>query len=398
MKPNSVKTTFIIIGAALLLSVTSCKKTEQATSFCKDINENTTWKNDKDGVDIIVSCPINVDAQLTIEPGTEIEFEGEAGILIGMNGAIKAIGTANEMITLRGKSDTKGAWKGIAVKSNNVANELKYCNITGGGQSGFDGNNFKAGILIGLNAKLKIANCVVSKSGKDGLYVEGFDSDFENPINVFSSNTFSDNANYPLSILASSVNSLDGTGSTYSNNGKNFINVRGGRMYGDHVWNKTNAPILISGYTIAGYYNDQGNLTVNPGVKIVFAADQGLAVGEYSNGYVSMIGNANAHVELTGENAAPGAWKGICFQSINASNRLSYVDISYGGSSSFTGNGSHLANIVIGGSSTGKASIDNCTVSHSAAYGILIGLNNPEPTISNVTYSDNASDNYYVEQ
>lgn len=397
MKTGILKPATAIIALGFALSITSCKKDRVPTEFCSDVQQATTWKNDKDGVDYIVSCPISVSALLTIEPGTEIEFRDGAGIVIEDAGSIKAVGTADAPIVLRGSTDTKGAWKGVFVKSNNVANEFSYCTITDGGQSSFDGTDIKANLRLALNSKLKISNTTVSKSAKDGLYTEGFDSDFENPITDFSSNTFTDNSNYPISTLASTVNSLDGMGSTFSNNGKEYINVRGGRMYGDHVWNKTQSPILISGYTIAGYYNNTGNLTVNAGVTLLFDADQGLGNGEYSTGYVKIEGNPNNHAILIGLTPIPGAWKGICFQSNNANNKLNYVDISYGGSSSFTGNTSHLANISVGAYSPGKVTITNCTVNNSAAYGILIGLNSPEPTISNVTYSGNALDDYHVE-
>jgi hypothetical protein len=386
----------LCLGA--VVSFSSCHRDEDTgnpSAVCGDINTATTWTNSQEGVDYIVSCPISVNALLTIEPGTEIEFQSGAGIIIETAGSLKAVGTTTAKITLRGATDVQGAWKGLYIRSNNVTNEINHCIIKGGGQGSFDGNStLVANIRVNLSAKLKLLNSEVSKSGKHGLYTDGLDSDERSPITLFSGNTFSSNADYPISTLAATANVLDGVSSTYTANGRQFIELRGGRMFGNHTWQKTSIPYLITGYTIAGYYTDQGNLTVNAGVNITFAADQGLGVGEYSSGYVKMIGTASERITLTGESAAPGAWKGICFQSKNTSNQLSYVDISYGGSSSFTGASADRANISIGGFSGGDVDIDNTTVKNSEVYGILVKANSTAPTLTNVTYSGNADDDY----
>jgi hypothetical protein len=400
MSTKIFKPVLLTICLGAVISFSSCHRdddleTPPPSAICGDINVDSTWTNSREGVDYIISCPVSVNALLTIEPGTEIEFRSGAGIIVEAGGSLKAVGNAANKITMRGVTDVQGGWKGIFIKSNNVTNEINHCVIKGGGQSSFDGQStFIANIRITLGAKLKLLNSEVSKSGKYGLYTEGFDSDERSPVTLFSGNTFSNNAGYPISTLAATGNILDGTASVFTANGKQFIEFCGGRMFGNHTWKKAGIPYLVSGYTIAGYYTDQGNLIVEPGVNITFAADQGLGVGEYSNGYVKMVGSASEHITLTGESASPGAWKGICFQSTNTANKLSYVDISYGGSSSFTGASGDRANISIGGYSAGDVKIDNTTVKNSDLYGIMVKGGSTPPILTAVTYSGNAGDNY----
>jgi hypothetical protein len=303
---------------------------------------------------------------------------------------------------MKGIIDTTGIWKGLFFISNNPANELKYCTVTNGGSESFDGHaDYVANIRVALDAALKISNTEVSKSGQDGLFTEGFDDSYITPITYFANNRFGENVGFPLSTTAATVNNLDGLGTTYTtlSVGHNYINIRGGRMYGNHIWKLCYHPYLITGNLVVGYYVDEGNLTVEPGVSFRFDGDYGLAIGEYSTGYISMVGTATNPIVLTtnSDTPVPGAWKGICFNSTNVNNYLKNVIILYGGSSSFTGNTSHLANISIGGFSAGYATIDNCFIEYSAGYGIFVAQGSTEPTLSFVGYIDNALGNYYVE-
>lgn len=398
---NSSLTSMLKTTAAafLLFTIASCRPDRNPTTVCGDIDVATTWSNSNpDGVDYIVDCVISVNDLLTIEPGTEIQFNSGAGLLIETGGSLKAVGSVSDKINMHGATDAAGSWKGIYIRSNNVVNEITHCIVSGGGQSSFDGaTTLVANIRVNLGAKLKLTNSEISKSGKDGLRTDGLDSDEQNPISAFSNNTFSNNTNFPITTLAATVNSLDGTSSVYSGNGKQMIEVRGGRMFGNHIWNKCSVPYYINGYTIAGYYSDLGNLEVTAGVSIVFASDQGMGVGEYSNGYVRFIGTAAEPISLTGETSGQGAWKGVAFQSLNNQNKMQHVIISGGGSSSFTGATALKANISIGGFSAGVADISNVAVNNSGGYGILVRAGSTQPTgMTNVTYSNNALADYQV--
>lgn len=389
--------------AIMTIFISACNPdTDNTTASipCEDINTNQVWEDKGDGIDYILDCTILVNAKLTIEPGVNILVKSGAGIMVETGGTLVAAGTSTKEITFKAENDVAGVWRGIYVKSNDVQNELTYCNISNGGGASFDGNTTKlANVRVGINAKLKLLNCVVAKSAKDGLLVDGFDSDNLNPITAFSSNTFNGNQNYPISAIASVGNVLDGTGSTYTGNTYNKVLFRGGRMYGAHTWKKMNVPYLIQNIASAGYYNDFGSLTIEPGVNIQFAGDAGLCTGDYSTGsWLSIVGTSTERITLTGETLSPGAWKGVAFQSTSPNNRVSYADISYGGSSSYTGATQKKANLHAGAWSNGTFTIDNTSITNSEAWGIWVTLGSPAITVpGSVVYSSNASGNYYAE-
>lgn len=367
---------------------------------CNDVNTDVVWADRGDGVDYTVDCVITTYAKITIEPGVVIKFSNNAGIIVASGGSLKAIGTLDKPIVLEGDVDANGVWKGLYFQSNNVENELNYCTVKNGGSASFDGNSArKANIRVANNAQLKIRNSTVSKSGYDGLYVDGFDSDAVNPVTAFNNNTFSDNQNYPVSTIGAMVAVMDGTSSQFTGNVKNKILVRGGRLFGNHTWTKANVNYLIQDLLSVGYYTDNGNLTINPGVTIEFAGDAGLCTGDYSTGsWLNINGSSTEHVVLKGEATAQGAWKGVAFQSMSSNNAINYADISDGGSSSFTGATQKRANLFAGAWSDGSFTIANSTVTNSAGWGIWVTLGSPDITVpGTVTYSNNALGNYYKE-
>ncbi len=390
-----------VVLVAGLITSSSCKKeliTNPVTP-CNDINSETTWKNTSAAVDYTFDCTVSVNAKLTVEPGTVIEFNNGAGILVSSSGALKAIGTSALPIIMRGTSDIQGGWKGILVSSNNTENELTFCTIKNGGSSSFDGNTgFLANVRLSSTAQMRINNSVISKSAKYGVFVEGLDDSELEALTSIANDTFTENGSYPLSITAAMAKNIT-TGILIGLNQANKVEVRGGRMFGEHTWNNISVPYLITGNTSAGYSGTDGSLTVKPGTTLQFGADVGLTIGEYSNGYIDMTGNSSQHILISGSNPVPGSWKGICFQSTNAKNKLSYVDISYGGSSSFTGNTSQKGNIIVGGFSAGDVSVDHILIGLSKAYGIYSTLGSANIDITNnVSFQGNVSGDYYHEQ
>jgi len=400
-----MKTNLILKSAQLLVVINmlgiffvGCSGPGVQTIPCDDITSETIWTNRNDGVDYELNCVVTVNSKLTIEPGVVIRCKSNSGIVIENGGSIVAEGTAVDMIEFVGESDVAGYWKGIFIKSNNPLNSLSHCVVKNGGSSSFDGLNIKSNIRLKGNGKLKLKNSTIAKSDKVGLYIEGLDLDSDNPLAEFLNNTFTDNGDYPISTTAPAINSLDGTNSNYTGNTKNKINIRSGKLFGNNVWKKMNIPYLIEGIVLVGHYSDNANLTIEPGCTIQFAGDAGLTTGEYSTGsWLKIVGTASERITLTGETQAPGAWKGVAFQSTSPNNEIAYADISYGGSSSYTGASSKKANIHVGAWSEGALTISEASVSNSNAYGIYIS--NPATLVvpPSVTFSNNALGDVYDE-
>ncbi|MBK7148194.1 MAG: hypothetical protein IPH78_05060 [Bacteroidetes bacterium] len=397
---NSLLSAAFVLFMTVFLSACRPDNSSIPTISCDDVVSETTWTDRGDGVDYVVNCVISVNAKLTIEPGVTIQFGPGAGILIETSGSLSAMGTASSPIVFKSENDVTGVWKGLYFKSNNVLNELNYCTVSNAGASSFDGNITKlANVRVALSAKLKLQNSTISKSAKDGLLVDGLDSDELNPITQFSNNTFSGNQNFPISALGSIAHVLDGTVSTFTGNTYNKVLLRGGRLFGTHIWKKMNVPYLVQSIVSVGYYTDNGNLTIEPGVTVQFAADAGLCTGDYSTGsWLKANGTLGKRITFAGETSSSGAWKGIAFQSLSANNQISYADISDGGSSSYTGATQKRANLHGGAWSAGTFTIANSTVTNSEAWGIWVTLGSPAISVpGSVTYSGNVSGNYYSE-
>ncbi len=72
------------------------------------------------------------------------------------------------------------------------------------------------------------------------------------------------------------------------------------------------------------------HLTIDPGVKMVFADDTGLTVHE---GVLTARGTPKKPIVFTSQRATPGAWSGVRFMNTTSSdNALEHVVIEYGGS------------------------------------------------------------------
>ncbi len=396
--------TYLFLGLTAISFAPSCNSddsdgptpTGTPITVCGNIETSTKWTNHTNGVDYIVRCnsDIQVFKDLTIEAGTEVVFEDSRGMVIENGGSLNITGTSTQMVKIHGSNATPGSWKGIWFLSSSNQNVINYCELSGGGQASFNGHDIKANIRLTQNGRLSITNSLISNSGRDGLYVDGLSSDALNPIGSLSDNTFSGNLGVPISTTGATLNSMDGVGSSFTSNGMQYILVRGGALYGTHVWKKSNVPYHLSEIVKAGYFSDEGRLTVQAGTTIEFENGAGLSVGEQSTGYLRLEGSTAEHIRLLPASASD-YWKGVCIQSTNAQNLFSYVDIHRGGSGSFTGNTAQRANIIIGGSGEGFAVIQNCTINGSQAYGIYVTSGSTAPTITNTTYSGNASDDYY---
>jgi hypothetical protein len=401
-----MKKVLLSVITLTVLSIGSCKKdTKNNVAIpekisCSDITADKTLTDRGDGIDYILDCVVSVYGRLTIAPGVIIQCKANSGFWVANSGSLSAVGTAAAPINFKAETEVPGFWKGIYFQSNNPLNELNYCTVEYAGSNSFDGNaDNKAAVRVSNTGKLKIANTKVWGSGSYGLLVSGIISAKDNPISSFTNNEFSGNY-LPLSIIAPVISSLDGVGSKYVGNTINKIEVRGGVLTGNHTWQKIAIPYLIKNtvYVGDGSTND-GNLIINPGVLLQFAGDQGLGIGDFATGSsLKIVGTATERITLTGETPLAGSWKGIAFQSNSPINEIAYTDISFGGSSSFTGNPSRKANINGGAYSAGTFKISNATVSNSAAFGIYITAPSANvDTTNNVTFSANASGNYKKE-
>ncbi|MCX2743764.1 right-handed parallel beta-helix repeat-containing protein [Mangrovivirga sp. M17] len=164
-----------------------------------DIVNDATWQALSNGAAYRVEQSIDVEATLTIMPGTIIEFEANKTMYFkqdfsGPNdGIIIAKGTASEPITFTGATKTAGYWMGLVVHSNSLLNEMDHCIVEYGGSDQYDSGI--ANILLTKDGAyaapyLTVTNSTIQNSAGCGIYVETADSNFV----PGDSNTFADNS------------------------------------------------------------------------------------------------------------------------------------------------------------------------------------------------------------
>ncbi len=139
------------------------------------IDKASTWKDL--GVPFYLQYPMGsitvVTAPLTIEPGVEMLMKAGLTIQINQGGTLTAIGTTNNRITMRSKTD---AWRGISFL--NTTGSFDYIDIKGAG-SGAWGSGYPAGTVAilaaaaGTSAVSFTGNVTLTGSGHDIVFGHG---------------------------------------------------------------------------------------------------------------------------------------------------------------------------------------------------------------------------------
>jgi len=169
--------------------------------YCGTISENTTWDADK----VKISCDVTIanGVTLTIEKGTEVEFQGLYAIHV--QGRLLVKGSANENVIFTvadtnyfSKYDSlNGGWHGIHFSSVNTGNDtskiefatFKYAKAVGGNLSDWYGG----ALNIYNTSKLIISNCLFTNNYAK-YYGGAIFMESSNPIIVNS--VFSNNSAY----------------------------------------------------------------------------------------------------------------------------------------------------------------------------------------------------------
>lgn len=114
---------------------------------------------------------------LTIQPGVTIVMGSGIGMSATGSGSINAVGTASNMITIKGEQSTAGFWDAILLQTNSTLNNFQYCTISdGGGTGGIDIRSSNRGMLstyqyIENGRQMTVQHCSLSNSASAGIYV-----------------------------------------------------------------------------------------------------------------------------------------------------------------------------------------------------------------------------------
>lgn len=343
------------------------------------LNDTIHLTNDPNRpVDYLITCHIQVNTHLVIEPGVVIEFTPQGQI--DFNRYFIAEGTAEEPIIMRGRQNYPGSWGGISLYALD-SQRLDYVHIINGSRYK---NNFNDSIFASIwvqSSNISIKNCQISGSKGFGIADGSYYSSHIRNINKLTVT----NCNSPMLCEApylaqySNLNFHDNTNNSIDLIAKNytdsFIIPNFGTDYRvSHGYSNSN-------YNITTGYSSNV-ITIEAGITIRFANGFGMV----SSGSINALGAPTNKIRLLGVSSSPGAWSGLEIIP-NGSCLLDYVEIAYaGGGNINTG----TASLYVRGTS-GSLSVTNCIIRDGAApCGIklesgAISLNSTGTTFSNIT-------------
>lgn len=120
-------------------------------------------------------------------------------------------------------------------------------------------------------------------------------------------------------------------------------------------------------YTITGNVQVNANLTIRPGVTIMFKDNAGIQVN--AQGSLTAIGSNGNLILFTSESGRRSAWKGITLLSNSARNVISYSKIEHGGAANSFGSG----NVIVGsGANSATVEISHNEITASGTDAIVV--------------------------
>jgi hypothetical protein len=352
-----------------------------ADPFPGDITSDTTLEA---GCCYLISERISIenDALLTVGAGCTLLFEHEAGIDIESDGALSAVGTATEPILFTATEQTPGYWNGLYFdESASTENRLEHVIVEYGG--GYDyPNGAPSNVCVRAPtaaAQLQMNHTTLRHSAGAGFYFGSYAD-----ITAFSENTITENEGAAGVVHGDIIGCLDPS-SSYTGNSDDSILVEG-----DHIETDQAAHLLDVPYRILDDLTVEAQLTIEPGVQLVFSQDTRMEID--ATGSLIAAGTADATILLTTTEATPGYWQGLYFnESSSVSNTLQHAVIEYGGGYDFPN--CTPANVCVrapNANDVGRLEMSHTVLRHSAGAGFSFGAYADISTFTENTVTQNA--------
>lgn len=285
-------------------------------------------------IDYVVTCKSQIYGDVTVETGTVIVFENDAGFVVRETGAsLSAVGTSDKPITFTGKTKSKGFWAGIIFYSNNPKNKLENVVVEYAGGSSFNSNNDKGAVIVYANAQLHIKNSKITNSSTYGL-----NASYNGATITLDNNHFTGNETPMVlkSIYAGVPNPTD----NYMGNTNNYVELSNysSELKTPATLRKINVPYRFTRVGNEATFHIKSDLTITAGTTIEM--DQGIQWKVNTAGSLKAIGTSEQPIIIKGANATAGYWKNIHFEfTLSPSNQLKYVQISHAGADPTTTKG-----------------------------------------------------------
>lgn len=307
-------------------------------------------------VDYIVTGTLNIDAALEIMPGVNIEMTPGVRINVNSMGSLSAVGEEDMPIQIFGSQRVEGYWDFVRFNnSNNPNNSLIYTKISDGGGTTFR----EAMVVVSGSSQVKIQHSTISNSARNGIYLEGASA----RLPEFSNNVIDGCGLYPLHLRSlSQAGQIDFETIFTGSNTYDMIYVSGANEDVPFSLRKLQGPILLDGGP-----GINADMTIEPGVTLLMAQAARITVN--SGGSLNATGTVGDRITILGLVETTGFFDFIRFNnSNNPQNQFRYVDVSYGGGSTFRN-----AMVYVDGSS--MLTIGNSSFNYSGNHGICFGNN-----------------------
>lgn len=355
------------------IDVTTCK---QVLTNLDDVTNPTVLKDLGPGCDYYVKVGFEVKADLTIEPGVTFVMAEKMSISFS-SGELTAVGTPEKRIKFIGEQDKRGYWGRLVFR--NPKATLAYVDIANGGS--YCNSSFceQASVVV-QKANFAINHSSISTGKHFGMHLNT-----EANITEFANNAFCDIDLAPVSAYPTAVSNFASnnnfTGGQYPNDESIILLRNAWDLRGDLTWPNLGVPYSFNRDIVM----KDGILSIEPGTTLI--AGSGGRIEFSQNGYLSAIGTAEKPITFTASDTNSG-WEGLIFKSNNTKiNRLSHVNIKYGGNETDV----WTANIKLDWNAI--VEIDNSDSSNSKTHGIGCrepGTFNPQLRLGpNMTFSNN---------
>ncbi|GAB3989547.1 hypothetical protein GCM10028807_14690 [Spirosoma daeguense] len=341
--------------------------------------------------DYIVTKNIDVNHELTINPGVVIAFERDVRMNVNDNGGLLiAKGTADQKIRFVGVQKTKGFWVGMALYSGSNANVLEHVEVMHAGSRPIFSTTKSALFVSGSKSQISLKNSLFTQNDGYGLYV--YDGGL---LNEFSKNAFTNNTEAGLMLDAANVAKLDVASTFGGGNGRNVVEVTPSSLV------KNSSEIVWGGFTDKTPYRINGELTINAGWKlnpgVILEMNRDAVIRINTDGYINAKGTATEKVIFTGATRTTGFWRGLICYSQDTKNLMENAEVSFAGSNVIVSG--KKANIAIYGTGA-NLNIKNTRISSSAGYGVFVSYgakSNTDISTAN-TFETNTQTNVLIEK
>lgn len=282
-----------LVGAVVLAGASGCAWFEDDDELVDDeCNDVQTIPPVIDGdfranddCDVIDRTVVVDRGRLIVEPGTTLEFDKGAGLVVEDEGRLDAVGTEGEPIVFTGVDAEAGVWSGITIGGGTGRSIIEEATVEfGGGEAPTRTEHGEIDIeddeaatgwanVVVDGGRLDLGRVTLADSAGWGLWLDGEQAE----VQLRGQSIITASQHEPVWSLPSLVEALNSQ-TSYRGNQSDFIRVAEGTIERSTVWRQVDVPFLIDATITV-----DAHLWIEPGNSLVFSSDAGIEVDDDGN-------------------------------------------------------------------------------------------------------------------